>query len=192
MRLSSAFPFAPENTWPDDREVLFSMLPPQPRAWSLSETYMEHVSWAFTPLAREDMVDVLTLIYKSAKRREQTEASEITPHKFAVLYMILSLGALTDLTIPPFNDEAKRYYHLARAALSMRSVFILPDISTIQAVSLLAMYDHLSDRPAAFDSPWFLISLACKLAQSVRTPSYVSQIADDHAAPHQIGLRTLI
>lgn len=104
-RLSRALPFGAEGNVDKAMDLMFSHLPSEPRGWSLCETFLEHVSWAFQPLKRDEIVDeVLSPIYKARKRRTaagSTIAHDISPHLLAVLFMVFALGALTDLTLEP-------------------------------------------------------------------------------------------
>ncbi|KAG6902306.1 hypothetical protein C0995_001916 [Termitomyces sp. Mi166 len=158
-QLSSSFPFTTPNspeTYEKALDVLFGYLPSQPRAWSLCETYMEHVSWAFRPMKRDEIIDeTLSPIYKSMKERRSTDSPgphTIFPHKLAVLFLVFALGALVDLTLEPYNAESDTYYHLSRACLSLRSIFESPEITTVQAVVLMASYHGIGGRRYTTDS----------------------------------------
>jgi hypothetical protein len=193
-RLSNSFPFGPEGRWDTEPslDILYTFLPPQPRAWTLCETYLEHSCWAFRPVKREEIIEeLLTPIYKSRKERQDsgfTAPHSVSPHKFSALMLIFALGALLDLTLTPCeflsfclsglvltkrypipldNTESANYYHLSRAALSLHSIFDCPEIATVQAVVLMASYHSLGGRRYTMDSSWSLMSLGSKLAQSV-------------------------
>lgn len=176
LRLSALFPFsigtaAKSETCGKALDLLFSLLPPRPRAWSLCETYIEQASWMFRPLKRDEIIDdVLTSIYNAKKDRENPNSKathDISPHKLAVMFMIFAQGALVDLTLPAYNAEAENYHHYARAALSLRPVFDSPAIETVQAVVLMATYRANTGKRYSLDSCWTLLSLGAKLAQSV-------------------------
>ncbi|KAF9469100.1 fungal-specific transcription factor domain-containing protein [Collybia nuda] len=170
-RLSNAFPFGAEGNVDRAMDLLFSHLPSQPRAWSLCETYMEHAAWVFRPLKRDEIVnDVLSPIYKAQKERKVSGSAcsfNISSHKLAVLFLVFALGALVDLTLEPYNTESETFYHLSRACLSLRSVFDSPEITTVQAVVLMAAYHGMGGKKYTMDSSWALISLGAKLAQSI-------------------------
>ncbi|GLB33705.1 putative fungal specific transcription factor [Lyophyllum shimeji] len=169
--LSNAFPFGVGGNSDKGMDILFDSLPPQPRAWSLCETYLEHATWMFRPIKRDELVDdILIPIYKSLKARranESSEPDEISPHKLAVLFLVFAIGALVDLTLEPYNAESEKYYHLSMACLSLRSVFESPEISTVQAVVLLGACNVVGGKRQTLDSTWVLTSLGCKLAQSI-------------------------
>jgi hypothetical protein len=176
MRIATTFPFssgyAPNSElYRQSMNILFSCLPPRPRAWALCETYLEQASWIFRPLKRDELIDdVLTPIYNAKKEREDPNSEgphDISSHKMAVLFMIFAQGALVDLTLPPYNDAAEEYHQLARAALSMRSIFDSPAIETVQAIVIMAYYHSNAGKRYTLDSVWTLLSLGAKLAQGV-------------------------
>lgn len=171
--LSITFPL---NVIQDGADVILSKiekhLPPHPRAWALCEAYLEHFTWWFRPIKRDELIDeFLTPIYKCVAdptARAYLPGQETRcPHRLAVLYFVLAVGALVDLTLPACNVEAEKYFQLGRAALSLRSIFDSPEIETVQAVSLLAAYQSACSRRYSHDGAWSIISLAVKLAQSV-------------------------
>jgi hypothetical protein len=104
IRLST-FPFGPGETTGTSLDTILNHLPPQPRAWSLYETYAEHVSWIFCPVKRDEMInDILSPIYKARKENQpfRSDAMEsLSPHKSAVLFFVFAIGALVDLTLEP-------------------------------------------------------------------------------------------
>lgn len=108
-RLARTFPFGLDVNLNTEKalDMLFSYLPPQARAWSLFETYLEQASWVFRPLQREEIVDeILTPIYKSLKQRQDTNCAEphsVAPHKLAVLFLIFALGRHNFYSSPSSN-----------------------------------------------------------------------------------------
>lgn len=74
-----------------------------------------------------------------------------------------------DLTLPSCSVEAERYYQLARAALSLRSIFDSPEIETVQAVAFMSAYHSLATSRYSVESAWSIMSLASRLAQGVST-----------------------
>lgn len=151
---------------------LYACLPPQQRGWTLCETYLEHASWVIRPLDRQEIIeDLLVPIYNTKKKLDGTrpdEMSLISPPKLAVLFLIFAQGALMDLTLPPYSEEAEDYHTCARAALSLRSLFDSPVIEAVQAILLMSYYQCNAGDRYSQDSVWTLISLGCSLAHSVR------------------------
>ncbi|THH27408.1 hypothetical protein EUX98_g6784 [Antrodiella citrinella] len=150
-------------------------LPPRERAWALCEAYLAHFSWLFRPVKREELInEILSPIYKTVSDpnnhggyHPKSGCGGRCPHLLAVLFNILALGALVDLTLQPCSAEAEKYYRLGRASLSLRSILDSPEFETVQAVSLMAAYHSLCSSRHSVESAWSLASLACKLAQAL-------------------------
>ncbi|KAF7972732.1 hypothetical protein HWV62_17202, partial [Athelia sp. TMB] len=146
--------------------LLFDGLPPRQRAWSLCETYLEHSSWIFQLVLRSDLIeDVLTPIYNA--REVGSGVMEISPHKIAFLYLVFAQAVLVDLTLPAYHEDGETFHYYARAALALRSFVDAPTVETVQAVLLMAHYRSCAGERYTRDSVWALLSLGCKLAQSI-------------------------
>ncbi|EPQ58859.1 hypothetical protein GLOTRDRAFT_33402 [Gloeophyllum trabeum ATCC 11539] len=165
--------FLPESVRESVHELIWSQLPEQMRAWSLTEAYFEHAQWFLSAISRDEIVnEIMVPIYKSLKEKgrpkySSQDTSETNPHRLGILYFVFCLGALMDLTLPPANPEAEKYYRLGRAAMSLRSLVDAPLIETVQAIAMMGAYHHMSGRKASLDSAWSLTAFSVKLAQSV-------------------------
>ncbi|KAJ3855656.1 hypothetical protein EV368DRAFT_34161 [Lentinula lateritia] len=172
LRLSNLFPMCAEANSEKTMDILFSHLPEQPRAWALCETYLEQGAWQFQPIRRDELIDeILVPIYRSRKERASSDSNQphvISPHRLASLYIVFAIGALVDLTLDPYSSEAESFALLCRAAISLRSVFDSPEICTVQTISLLAHYQTFAGKRYTLDAAWTVMSLAAKLAQSVK------------------------
>jgi len=175
-RLASILPFNIAGISDDGKQTellhtLLDLLPEYPRATTLCETYLENSAWVFRPITREELIDeTLVPVYAFAQGRKK-DVSEVkrepSPHTLGVLYMVFAHGALTDLTLPPYNTEAENYFHLGRLAVSLQPVYDLPTIQTLQALCLMAFYYANHGRQPTLDCVWSILALANKLAQSV-------------------------
>ncbi|KZT29531.1 hypothetical protein NEOLEDRAFT_1056777 [Neolentinus lepideus HHB14362 ss-1] len=165
--------FLPETVRDAVHELVWTELPPQMRAWALCEAYFEHAQWFLSAVSRNEVVnDYMAPIYKIYKERGRpkyspNDNSEANPHRLGVLYFIFALGALMDMTLPPANAEAEKYFRLGRAAMSLRSLMDAPLLETVQGVAMMSAYHHMSGTKASLDSAWSLTALSVKLAQSV-------------------------
>ncbi|KAL1940728.1 hypothetical protein VTO73DRAFT_7769 [Trametes versicolor] len=171
-----AFPLAIVDEGTDALlEKLEAHLPPQPRAWALCETYLEHTTWWCRPVKRDELIDdILVPIYnclkdpsKNAYHRDAGDDDGRCPHLLAVLYFVFAVGALLDLTLQPCSAEAELYYRLGRSALSLRSVFDSPELETVQALVIMTKYHSLCTQRYSIESAWRIASLASKIGQSV-------------------------
>ena len=119
--------------------------------------------WKGFFIERQELFDELLLpIYNS-----QGQSGFPSPHKVAVLFLVLAIGAMVDLAIPYDNDEAHHYFQLGRAALSLTSVVTSPEIATVQALYLMSFCHLQGNRRYNTEAAWSLASLALKRAQSL-------------------------
>lgn len=88
-------------------------------------------------------------------------------HELALLLMVFATGALADLTLAPYNEEAERYYQMALAALSLTKVIGAPTLPAVQTVSLMAAYNAHCGRNDTLDRAGSLFALAANLGLSV-------------------------
>ncbi|KAH6886070.1 hypothetical protein BKA70DRAFT_1236790 [Coprinopsis sp. MPI-PUGE-AT-0042] len=166
---------------------LDSFLPPREKATALCEVYLNHGVFFFRPVKREELYEsLLPSVYQAAlMRASQHDATanagaamdDNAPHAMATLLFIFALGALLDVQLAPYNGVAEHYYHLGKAALSLRPVCGSPSLETVSAVGLMATYHNLAGKKYSRDSAWSnqwiqwcIMSLAAKLAQSFGLP----------------------
>ncbi|TFK49581.1 hypothetical protein OE88DRAFT_1632880, partial [Heliocybe sulcata] len=133
----------------------------------------ENGQWFVPSVSRHQAVDnVLVPIYsrldqegKPIYNRSNPDTS--MPHKLSLLYIVLAIGALMDFTLPHANSEVTRYFHLARVALSLQSIYQSPLLETIQTMALMGGYLHMEGGQACIHSAWAYTTPSIKLAQSV-------------------------
>ena len=172
--LSGTFPFTSKNLPKSHSlELLEQHLPSYDRAWYLANSYLDHASYFFRPIKREELLDtLLPNLYNTANQRIRTrinlnassedsprsnESSCVEPdlnacHALAMGFFLFALGALFDVNLPPYNAEAEKYYDLGRGALSAKTVYHSPSIETVQAVGLMATYHTLAGKKYSRDS----------------------------------------
>jgi hypothetical protein len=139
-----------------------TLLPPYARAVDLCEAYLLHGALFFRPIKRDELLGPsLQAIYAP-------DGMEGDPHAHAVLFFVLALGALLDLRLPPYNAEAECFYGAGRAALGLHAVYDSPLVDTVRAIGLMATYHSHAGKKYSRNSAWCLMSMAAKLAQSVR------------------------
>ena len=147
--------------------LIDSHLPSYERASALCEAYLENLSWFFRPIEREQiMEELIPSVYK--KRCQYADATaDVDYHELSALLMVFSVGAVADLTLEPFNDEAEKYYHLSRAAISLKPIFDGASFAGVQAVALMGAYDLFACRKPSLEGSWNMLNLAMLLAASV-------------------------
>ena len=62
------------------------------------------------------------------------DSGSFESHRLALLYIVLAVGILVDLTRPSHDPAAVRYYQLAKAALSLDPILEDPSTTGIQAL----------------------------------------------------------
>ncbi|KAF8661278.1 hypothetical protein AX16_001379 [Volvariella volvacea WC 439] len=160
----SAFPFASVTGATGDglRQVIIRHLPDVNEAKSKSEIYFKHAAWMYTPITEEDYYNDFYLpVYGDT---DGSSLASISGQKLAVLYMVLAIGTLLDLTLPPHSPLAKQRYLLARASFALESVLEEKSIMAIQALLLMCHYMFLAD---IGEPRWVIMGIIVKLAQSI-------------------------
>ena len=155
-------------------QILESHLPSYDRATALVEVYVQHISFFFRPVKREQIVgELIPKFYKRHGRDEKRAAkddAEITEHQLALLFAVFACGAAGDLTLDSCNEEGETYRQLARSALSLHSVFEGTSFATVQAVATIGAYDFHSASSQTIESAFKILSLALGLGITVHSP----------------------
>ena len=171
QKLAELFPFT-SKTRPNSNklELLETFLPSMDSAMQLCTSYIDHATFFFRPIKRDELFEsLLPEVYNAAAGRRtvrldagSSPCSDLeeghsnmrrsTPHALASLYFIFALGALLDLKRVPFNADAERFWDLGRAALSLRSVYESANMDTVQAMGLMATYHTLAGKKYSRDS----------------------------------------
>ena len=135
-----SFPLTPPNVVASSvQQMIESFLPSIDRAITLCDTFLEHLSWMFHIVSRHKMVnELIPVIYKQV-------ASPYGPHDLALLLIVLGVGSLVDLNLPPYNLEAQHYYRLARATLALQPVLGAQSVVTIKVRKTRTTQDKFID-----------------------------------------------
>lgn len=167
-------------------------MPTYERAYELCHLYIDQAPWFFGPVTEDQLMDELfPLIYRARlsppvdpqqhhQSSPQPSNDSYTPHDLALLFIIFATGALGDQNLPPApnNAEAEHYYQLTRAALTLDPVLErAPGVTTVQTLSLMAIYLGNAMKENSIESTWSLMGLTCTLAQSVSFSPSSSGIA---------------
>lgn len=151
-------------------------LPSYERATALVETYLQHLSWFFRPVKRDQIMEELIPTFYKQRASVDTSESEagLEAHQLALLFGVFAAGSAGDMTMEPYSAEGELYRQLGRAALSLHSIFDGTSLVTVQALSLIATYDFFSCNTQTLDTAWKLVSMALCLASSVCLSSYIA------------------
>lgn len=171
--ISRGFPFSSLDIDAHDvLKLIEAHLPSWERASALCEAYLENLSWFFRPVDREQIVEeLIPSVYKN-RRSYAASLEELDFHELSALLMVFSVGAVADLTLEPYNDEAEKFFHLSRAAISLKPIFDGSSFAGVQAVALMGAYDLFACRKPSLEGSWNMLNLAMLLAGSVRSSMY--------------------
>ncbi|KAI0940717.1 hypothetical protein AcV7_003021 [Taiwanofungus camphoratus] len=176
IRFSTAFPFTPVGPTNAVYELIFSHLPSYELARHLSESYLERAAWLFGGVSKQQLMEeMLPLFYPERGRDSGSPAGNIDyseSQSLGLLLFIFAIGALVEINQEPCNAEGERYYQLARAAMSLKPVFVMPSLVTIQALHLCSVYDAMTgnearDESESMETSWGMFTLSAQLAQSI-------------------------
>lgn len=157
-------------------ELIFSHLPSYELARHLSESYLERAAWLFGGVSKQQLMEeMLPLFYPERGRDSGSPTGNIDyseSQSLGLLLFIFAIGALVEINQEPCNAEGERYYQLARAAMSLKPVFVMPSLVTIQALHLCSVYDAMTgnearDESESMETSWGMFTLSAQLAQSV-------------------------
>jgi hypothetical protein len=166
----------------DKYAYLKKQLPPWGRARYLCDVYLGYRTWAFSAVTFKWLNrDLLPRFYSEAgdagdcqdfKHGETTNsmlsAHTVKMHTLALMFVVLSIGALLDPEAPSSRAEGNQYYvlsqHVADLAPFLRAP---PCLNTIQLLVLMPQAQVLRGEHSAVAIQWTYLGLAGRLAQSV-------------------------
>ncbi|KAH8833783.1 fungal-specific transcription factor domain-containing protein [Flagelloscypha sp. PMI_526] len=172
LELANVFPFAGSRSAGgiDVEFLVRHCLPTFAEAKRLCWLYHSQAQFYFGPVNRRQLdEELLPLIYPEA-RSQPGDYPQPGPHDLALLYIIFCFGSLMDVELPfaPDNDLADRYSILCKATLNLEPIISRPPTcSTVQTLSLMAIYEGLCSGDNSIESTWALFGLSTKLAQSI-------------------------
>ncbi|TFK31500.1 hypothetical protein BDQ12DRAFT_618804 [Crucibulum laeve] len=157
-----SFPFTPQGIRVVTvKSTIETFLPPVERAITLCDTFLEHLSWMFSIISRRHIVEsLIPAIYKRIPL-------SYGPHDLALLLIVLGIGSLVDLDLPPYNLEAQHYYRLARAAVALQPVLAEQSMVTIKVLHLMSVYNGMSGKESNLEQSYVLLDLASQVALRV-------------------------
>ena len=166
---TETFPFAPVYMPKDQiRKLIESQMPSYERATALAEIFLQHISFFFRPVGREQiMEELIPRFYKNRLQDRNESEGGVVVHRLALLLAVFALGAIGDLAAEKPSEEGELYRQLARTALSLHSIFEGTSLATIQAVSLIGLYEFFSSNTRTLESAWKMQALSFSLGSSV-------------------------
>ncbi|KAF8575545.1 hypothetical protein K439DRAFT_1419688 [Ramaria rubella] len=161
LHLSQAFPFGATSQDTEVLRLILDYLPPITDAWPLVDIYYSNAAWIYEPCPRAQFEEeVFAHVYERAKDPES-----VLPHRLALVFAVLSHGALMDLNREPCSAYAEQLHQLARASLAASPFLQEPTLPVIQAMFLIGFYLVLVHKKEAASTGWAIQGLNCKLAE---------------------------
>ncbi len=78
---------------------------------------------------------VFNNVYSTPQRWQfETTLREVHPHSLALLFVILALGTLLNLEVPPNDPSAEEFYLLAQSCLAKGDFLRVNTIASVQAL----------------------------------------------------------
>ncbi|KAF9647418.1 hypothetical protein BDM02DRAFT_3145961 [Thelephora ganbajun] len=163
--LSYAFPFAPNISHVSQqlRNEIIGSMPDAREAEELAAFYFQYAAWMYTPIFEQDFKDqVFSLFYEGNSTAEQ---DTLEAHKFALLFFVFAMGKLTDpRTRDLSTQEAMKYFHIGRAALTLNQSLETPSVPLLQGLLLMCHFMFLANIES---SRWLTMGIVVKLSQSL-------------------------
>ncbi|KIJ55462.1 hypothetical protein M422DRAFT_24037 [Sphaerobolus stellatus SS14] len=166
MNISIAFlPSGNRGFSYDVESYIEAYLPSPSEAWSLCETFFENAGYTFIPFRHSMFMDEIFSFFYQGKVHDNVEIPR--GHRLALLLMVFALGELFDLRKPAVPPGGKRFYYLARAAMTTEPTISHPTLTAIQAIMLMTFYISLSEEADAIETTYILSGLNVKLAYTL-------------------------
>lgn len=161
-----AFPFTPIGVPREPARIaLDSALPPYDRALALCRTVPDNLSWMFQIVSlRYLTTELIPCIYGSPRAGRKADYGA---HDLALMLITMAVGALVDLSQPPYNAEALRYYIMARAAAGLEPLMERGSLATVRFLHLLSIYNGLCGKESSLPNTYALLNIAGIMAQRV-------------------------
>lgn len=117
----------------------------------------------YTPVFEQDFKEqTFSLFYEGGSTAEQ---DSVEAHKLALLFFVFAMGKLTDpRTRDLSTQDAMKYFHIARAALSLNQSLETPSVPLLQGLLIMCHFMFLANIES---SRWLTMGIVVKLSQSV-------------------------
>ncbi|WVF67474.1 hypothetical protein IAT40_002230 [Kwoniella sp. CBS 6097] len=138
-------------------------LPPEREARDLVERYYRLIAWTGTPILRADMLRIVGTTYKHAPNVPPGQDLRLALHQLSLLYVVMALGQLANMEVPPNDPESKHFFALSQQCLFSGSFLVYNTLSCVQSLSLLAKFAAYSDLPGGWEVGWQIRGIASRI-----------------------------
>ena len=160
------------------RNIVTEYLPPINRAEAICRCFLESMSWMCHIVSLHHLLrEIIPYVYSQRKRDGSSDASPYRgPHALALLFIVLAVGCLVDLSLPPYNSASQRYYVLSLAALGSQPIMEFVSLSTVKTLHLISIYCGMSGTETNMSNQYAVLNLASRLAQKASSHCFGSFI----------------
>ncbi|KIR39943.1 hypothetical protein I307_04958 [Cryptococcus deuterogattii 99/473] len=144
-------------------QTILDHLPPRHEASVLAESYYRYFSWHYNVVPRQTFQP----IFDRAYRKEMPVNRKVGAQELALLYIILAMGALHNLELPPNDPIAEEYSTLSKICLAKGEFMIHCTTIGIMALHVMAHFHLETEKGRNGDSAWPLWGLAMRLIQGM-------------------------
>ena len=147
-----------------ERSAKRFLLPSKARATALCQNLRKNLAWMFSIVSKQYLIGELIPAFYTPG---QVHPGTYGPHDLALLLISFGIGALVDLDLPPYHEEAENYYRLALSAVNLQPALINPSIVTVKCSHLMSIYNGLSGKESGLEDSFRLLDFAWKVALKV-------------------------
>nr|ODN85910.1 hypothetical protein L203_04409 [Cryptococcus depauperatus CBS 7841] len=159
-----SFPF--HETRPIELEVLFGRLPPKPDAEVLVDSYYRYFAWNHDPAPKRTFEPIFNRVYSSphpSPNGSSWPERSVQLQQLALVYMILAMGTVHNIELPPHDPSAEEYIGLAKACLTRANFMGYGSVAGAQTLVTMAHYLLETESGRNGDAAWPLWGLAMSL-----------------------------
>ncbi|KIS00216.1 hypothetical protein L804_02865 [Cryptococcus deuterogattii 2001/935-1] len=142
-------------------EELFERLPPRADAEVLIDSYYRYFAWNHDPAPRRTFQPIFDRVYASILQPRPENSVHL--QQLALVYMLLAMGTVHNIELPPHDESAEEYLTLAQAALTKGNFMNHATIAGLQTLVTMAHYYLETESGRNGDSAWPLWGLAMSL-----------------------------
>ncbi|GAA95489.1 uncharacterized protein L969DRAFT_303565 [Mixia osmundae IAM 14324] len=150
----SAFPLAGGF----EIKYLRSLLPPRAQGEAFVKSFFDRVACCLMPM-REDHAFSTYVV----PAYDATEANAVHPHRLALLFAIMSIGALFMPNARDPRRDAHRYHCISQACIASSRFMTHTTLASVLTLMLSSRYYHCTHRNPA-DHSWPIVGLAVRLS----------------------------
>ncbi|KAE8543300.1 hypothetical protein D1P53_000002 [Cryptococcus gattii VGV] len=142
-------------------EELFERLPPRADAEVLIDSYYRYFAWNHDPAPRRTFQPIFDRVYTSILQPRPENSVHL--QQLALVYMLLAMGTVHNIELPPHDESAEEYLTLAQAAMTKGNFMNHATIAGLQTLVTMAHYYLETESGRNGDSAWPLWGLAMSL-----------------------------